>query len=170
MKNTKCFAAAVALAATLIGSSAFAQSSDRVNTTPTPNQVVYLPQLPGPGELAKAAPAQGVTIAQITQSSDQVTVVYKLANGQTNTVAYRLLSAADSPAMPPYQASSAAVPSQPAPVGAPPTSTVIYTQAAPVYYAPDPYYWPWYGPPVAVGIDWGWGWHGGGWGGRFRGR
>lgn len=155
--NTKSIIAAVALATLVGGAGAFAQAPDTQNTTPAPNQVVYLPQLPGAADLVKAAPGQGVSIAQITQTSDQVTVVYKLANGQTNTVAYRLISAVE--------------PSNGAPAPAPATA-VVYAQPAPVYpgyYAPD-YYWPWYGPVrLDLGFGWGWrggGWRGGGWGGH----
>jgi len=171
--NTKSIAAAVALATLLGAASAPAQTSDASNSTPTPNQIVYLPQLPGAAELAKSAPGQGVTIAQITQTSDQVTIVYKLANGQTSTVAYRLLSSVESTAASPsYPAAPVGPPSQP-PAAPAPAAAVVYTQASPVYYAPG-YYWPWYGP-VAVNLGFGWGWHGGGgWGwrggGGWRGR
>src|ERR1039458_4011873 len=165
--NTKVLAAVVALAALLGAASAFAQAANPENQAPAPNQVVYLPQLPGAADLARSAPGQGVTIAQITQTSDQVTVVYKLANGQTSTVAYRLLSAVESSdSAPPYPAPSVAL-STPAPaavapatavVYAQPAPAVVYGQPAPVYYAPD-YYWPWYGP-IAVNLGFGWGWRG----------
>lgn len=163
-KHSSQLAIAAALAALLGVASASAQTADQAIVTPAPNQVVYLPQLPGAGALAKAAPAQGMTIAQITQSSDQVTVVYQMANGQTNTVAYRLLSAVEG---------SAAAPSNPAapvaPAYPPPAPAVVYTQPAPAYYySPGYYAWPWYGP-VAVNLGFGWGWRGGWGGGGWRG-
>ncbi len=159
--NTKSIIAAVVLATGVGGASAFAQAPDPQNSTPAPNQIIYLPQLPAASELAKSAPAQGATVAQITQTSDQITVVYKLANGQTSAVEYKLLSAVE--------------PSAQAPSGAPaapaPGPAVVYAQSVPVYpayYGPDYYYWPWYGP-VRVDLGFGWGWRGGGWGGGGRG-
>jgi hypothetical protein len=163
--NTKSIIAAVVLATGVGGAGAFAQPSDSQNPAPPPSQIIYLPQLPAASELAKSAPAQGVTVAQITQTSDQITVVYKLANGQTNAVEYKLLSAVE--------------PSTQLPAGAPagpaPTTAVVYAQTVPVYpayYGPDYGYWPWYGPVrVDLGFGWGWGsgWRGGGWrGGGWR--
>jgi hypothetical protein len=167
--NTKRFFAVTALATLLGCGNAFAQATDSSNPMPAPNQIVYLPQLPSASDLAKAAPSQGVTIAQITQTSDQLTVVYKMANGQTNAVQYRLLSAADASAPVPASAVGVPVPSTPAPavavaVAAPATATVYTAPAYPYYYNPY-YYGPWYGP-VAVSLGFGWGWHGGGWGWR----
>jgi hypothetical protein len=168
--NTKSLTSAVALAALLGCSSAFAQATDSSSPMPAPNQIVYLPQLPAAADLAKAAPSQGVTIAQITQTSDQLTVVYKLTNGQTNAVQYRLLSAMDASAPVPASAVGVPVPSTPGPAVAiaAPSTAVVYTSPAPAYpYYNDPYYYgPWYGP-IGVSLGFGWGWHGGGgWGWR----
>ncbi|GAB3452126.1 hypothetical protein GCM10027321_00420 [Massilia terrae] len=50
-----------------------------------------------------------------------------------------------------------------------PVYTPYYVEPAPVYVAPDPYYW-W--PPVSIGLGFSWsncchrGWGGRGWGGR----
>ena len=160
--NTKSFYTMAALATLLGCASAFAQAPDSSNAMPAPSQIVYLPQLPSAADLAKAAPSQGVTIAQIIQTSDQLTVVYKLANGQTSAVAYRLLSAADATAVVP---GSVPVPSTPAPAVAPPAAAVVYTTPAYSYYSPY-YYYPYFGP-VSVNLGFGWGWHGGGgWGWR----
>jgi hypothetical protein len=154
------------LATALFSTAAFAQNtvaSASIAATPTPNEVVYVPQLPSAAELTKAAAAQGVTVEQINQTSSQITVVYKYSNGQVNTVAYQPLSAADASAVP--------MPTTAAPgtVAAAPATTVVY-QTAPGYYYdyPYPYYgygygWGWY-PPVAIGV--GIGFHGGG---GFRG-
>ena len=159
--NTKSFYTMAALATLLGCASAFAQAPDSSNAMPAPSQIVYLPQLPSAADLAKAAPSQGVTIAQIIQTSDQLTVVYKLANGQTSAVAYRLLSAADAPSS---QCPARCCPSTPAPAVAPPAAAVVYTTPAYLYHSPD-YYYPYFGP-VSVNLGFGWGWHGGGgWGG-----
>jgi len=125
-----------------------------INPAPTPNQIVYLPQLPSATALANAAVAQGVSVEQINQTSNQITVVYKYSNGQTNTICYQLLSAAvAAPAI-----------AGPTTVAVPAQTTVIYGTPAPGYYY-DPYYygypWPWFAP-VAVSL--GFGFHGGGWG------
>ena len=125
--------------------------------TPAPNQIIYIPQLPSAGALANAAAAQGVAVAQINQTSSQITVVYKYSNGQTNTICYQLLSAAvAAPAI--AGPTTAAVPAQ---------TTVIYGTPAPAYYY-DPYYypWPWFAP-VAVSL--GFGFHGGYYGGYYGG-
>lgn len=125
---------------------------------PTPNAIVYVQSLPSPAELSKAAAAQGLSIAQINQTSDQVTVVYKSASGETNTIAYRPLSAVGAAPAAATTSQTVVVPSTPAP-----STTVVYS--TPVYTY-DPYWYPgwgWY-PPVAVSL--GFGWHGGGWGWR----
>jgi hypothetical protein len=105
--------------------------------------------------LANAAAAQGVAVAQINQTSSQITVVYKYSNGQTNTICYQLLSAAAAAPMP------AGAPT----VAVPASTTVIYERASPAYYY-DPFYypWPWFSP---VSVSLGFGFHGGG--GYYRG-
>ena len=130
-------------------------------TAPTANQFVYSPRLPSATELTQVASAQGLTIDKIVQSATQMTVVYRTANGQTNTVAYMLLPAAGAP----ETVVAAAAPAT--------TTRVVYAEPAPapVYYY-DPFYYPayyspWYGP-VSVNLGFGFrssgwrgGWHGG---------
>jgi hypothetical protein len=132
---------------------------------PTPSRVIYSPRLPSPGELTNVASAQGISVEKIDQTAAQITVTYKLANGQLNTVAYQLLPSAGSPAQSPA-ATTVAVPASAAPtvVYSQAAPTVVYTQPYPYsyYYAGDPYYYPWgfYGP-LAVGVGLGFGFHGG---------
>ncbi len=128
---------------------------------PTPNSVIYIPRLPTPAELSSAAAAQSLTIDKMEVTSTQITVVYKFANGQTNTVAYALLPAAG-PA--PATAPGSTV------VATAPTTTVVYTTPAPAYYYdPYPYYygypWAW---PVGFNIGIGYTFHGGYYHGGFR--
>jgi hypothetical protein len=135
--------------------------ADAPAALPTPNAIVYVQQLPTPAELSKNAAAQGMKVEQISQTANQITIVYRLADGRTNTVAYQPLAAVDSTAV---LNQTVATPATPAPA-------VVYTTAAPVY---DPYYdyypyWGWW-PPVAVSLGFGFhdGWGGGfhhGWGG-----
>ena len=133
-----------------------------VNPLPTPNQIIYLPQLPSAATLVNVAAAQGLSIEQINQTSTQITVVYKYANGQTNTICYQLLS----------MAGVAPVPAGAAPVVVPAQTTVVYERPAPAYYY-DPFYypWPWFAP-VAIDLGFGFGggyYHGGGFHGGFHG-
>lgn len=125
-------------------------------SAPAPSQVIYSPRLPSAAELTNVASAQGLAVEQITQTSSQVTAVYKNAAGQLSTVAYQLLPTATAPA------TTVVTPSAP--------PTVVY-QTAPrvVYYRSyDPYYydpfWPRYYPPVSLsfgfGYSRGWGGHG----------
>lgn len=134
-----------------------------------PNQTIYSPRLPGVNEVTAIAAAQGLTVERIEQTSSQITVVYKNANGQTNTVAYLLL--------PGTAVASTQGVAQPTPAPA-----VVYYEPAPrvVYYdgySPGYYYSPsyWY-PPVSIGLGFDFrgggrgGFHGGGFrGGGFRG-
>lgn len=134
-----------------------------------PNQTIYSPRLPGVNEVTSIAAAQGLTVERIEQTASQVTVVYKYANGQTNTVAYLLL---------PGTAGASA----PGVVQATPPPTVVYYEPAPrvVYYdgyGPGYYSSPgyWY-PPVSIGLGFDFrgggrgGFHGGGFrNGGFRG-
>ena len=139
------------------------------NAAPAASQFVYSPRLPSAAELTNVAAAQGLSIDRIVQSSSQMTVVYRSANGQTNTVAYMLLPAAGAPATTVASVAPTA------------TTRVVYAEPAPepvYYYDPfyDPYYYPgyyspWYGP-VSVNLGFGFrgGWNGGGWrGGGGRG-
>lgn len=122
-----------------------AMPAEAVNPMPTPNQIIYLPQLPTAATLVNVAAAQKLAIEQINQTSTQITVVYKFANGQTNTICYQLLSAAGA---------------VPAPVGTRPVvvpaqTTVIYGGPAPVYYY-DPFYYPYpWAAPVSVSLGFG---------------
>jgi hypothetical protein len=114
-----------------------------------PNQVIYVPRLPGVAELQNAAAASaGVTVERIEQSSAQISVTYKYANGQTNTVAYQLLPTAN----PPVQPQTTVVHTSPAPavVYAPPPRVVYYEE--PIYY--PRYYYPYY-PPVSFSLGFG---------------
>jgi hypothetical protein len=137
---------------------------------PAPNSTIFVPRLPTPADLSNAAAAQGLAIAKMEQTTDHITVVYQYADGQTNTIAYYLLSAAG----------SAIAPGAPAPVSAtvvvPATATaVVYPQ--PVYYY-DPFYygyeggWPWYAPvSLSFGFGYNYGHFGGGhYGGGHYGR
>ncbi len=138
-----------------------------------PSQLVYTPRLPSAVELTNVAGAQGLTIDKIVQTTSQMTVVYRNASGQTNTVAYVLLPSAGSPVAQTTTVVSA--PATPAPqvvyAAAPTTQVVYYTPApapAPVYYY-DPFYYPsyysgWYAP-VALSVGFGLGYHSGGHGG-----
>jgi hypothetical protein len=119
---------------------------------PAPNSIIYIPRLPTPAELSNAAAAQGLAIAKMEQTSDHITVVYQYANGQTNTIAYQLLSAAG----------MAMAPGAPAPAY---TTTVVYPDSGYYYY--DPFYypwgWPWFAPvSLRLGFGYNYGRFGGG--------
>lgn len=123
---------------------------------PAPNQVIYSPRLPSPAELTSAAAAQGLAVDQISQTANQVTVVYRNNAGQVNTVAYQLLPTGAN------TTTTVVVPS--------PAPTVVY-QTAPsvVYYDTYGPYWPrYYYPPVSVSLGFGY-YHGWGHGGYYRG-
>lgn len=137
--------------------------SQAAQALPAPNQIIYAPRLPNPSELTSAAAAQGLAVDQISQTANQVTVVYRYSNGQTNTVAYQLLPTATAP-------TTTVVAPSPAP-------TVVYQTTPQVIYETSPrviYYdrydpWPnYYYPPVSLNLGfgyyrgWGGGWHGGG--------
>jgi hypothetical protein len=154
------FLTSAAVAQTTIQTLAPATTASPASPTPAPNQTIYVPRLPSPAELTNVASAQGFTVDRIDQTNAQITVVYRYANGQTNTVAYQLLPAAGT---------APAMPSTPAPVvTVPATTTVVYTAPAPTYYYYDPYYYPWryWYPPVSLSFGFGY-YHGGG--GGFRG-
>jgi hypothetical protein len=165
--KTNPFFAAVVLSTAFLATGAVAQTSDQttppaatattVSSMPAPTAIIYIPQLPNPAELANAAAAQGLAIDRIVQTSAQIIVVYKYANGQTNTVAYQLLPVAGAaPAAP-------AAPDATANVVPAATANVVYASPAPAYYY-DPYYsmwpWPWFAP-VAFSVGIGYGYHGG---------
>jgi hypothetical protein len=166
MKN-KLFSAFLLTAGLLaLGAQAQTAAPAADAVAPAPSRIIYAPRLPSPVELTNVAAAQGIGVEKIDQTATQITVTYKLANGQLNTVAYQLLPTAASPGQSTVAAGTVAVPASPAPA-------VVYTQAAPAvvytqpypysyYYAADPYYSPWgfYGP-LAVGIGLGFGFHGG---------
>lgn len=167
MKTNMMFAAAV-LATALFATGAAAQPAAPTDSQipppiaavspaspmPVPNSVIYIPRLPSPVELSNAAAAQGLAIEKMEQTSDHITVVYRYANGQTNTIAYQLLPTPGVTTAPtPATLVSAATP------------TVVYPQ--PTYYYYDPYYYPWAWPwfaPVSIGIGFS---HG--YGGHFHG-
>jgi hypothetical protein len=126
---------------------------------PAPSQTIFSSRLPTPLELTNAAASQGLGIDRIEQTSSQVIVVYKYADGQTKAVAYQLLPGASGTAV------TAAAPT--VEVVAAPAPAAIYYEAAPrvIYY--DPVYYPyaygrgWY-PPVSLNLGLGFGFRGGG--------
>jgi hypothetical protein len=183
MNNATTFKFAAAVFATAIaGSAVFAQPSPVIGApaassapsaaqaTPAPNQIIYAPRLPSAAELSSAAAAQGLSIDKIDQTGSQITVVYRLNNGQLNVVSYQLLPTTDNAA--------ATVPTAPQVVEAPPapsyspSTTVVYAPPPPpqvVYYEEPVYYrYPsyWY-PPVSFRL--GLGFHSGGYHGSYRG-
>ena len=132
---------------------------------PAPNQTIYTPRLPTATELTNVATAQGLTVDRIEETAAQITVVYKLPSGQTNTVAYRLLPTSGTVAP-----GNAVAVTTPAPA-------VVYERAPrvvyvdPYYdsYGPDYYYAPrYYYPPVSLSLGFGFR-SGGFYGGGFRG-
>lgn len=162
--NTKLITFVLLPAALLAGGARAQTSAASAPAAPTvapapalaPNQTVYSQRLPSVAELTNIAAAQGLTVERVEQSPSQVMVVYRLANGQTNTVAYLLLPGATS------APAAVATPTTPAPA-------VVYYQPAPrvIYYddyRPSYYAYPgyWY-PPVSIGLGFGFrgGYHGG---------
>jgi hypothetical protein len=153
---------------TVVSSSGSVAPTGMPSAAVTPNQIVYAQRLPSVTDLTNAAAAQNITIDRIDQTSSQITVAYRYANGQINTVAYLLLPPAGAAA-----ASSTApvlTPSTPAPaVAYNATPRVVYyddyNDYWPGYY---PYYWY---PPIAFRVGLGFNYHygfRGGFGG-FRG-
>jgi hypothetical protein len=150
-----------ALAAVLLVPAAVAQSSAAlVSPAPlTPNQFVYLPQLPTVAELNHAAAAQGIAIDRIDQANGQLVAEFRLPDGRTNVVAYALIAAGDPSAVP--------MPASPPPA---PGTTVVYqpTPAPSTVYVYDSgydAYAPWLFPlglAVGLGFGHGWGWYHGG--------
>jgi hypothetical protein len=115
-----------------------------------PSEIVYVPQLPDPSDLIREAKTEGSSVAKIDQTSSQVIVAYKNADGQISTVVYRPMSAVESAAAP----MAAVIPAPASP------TTVIYSAPEPVYYYPAysyyPNYYPWgWYPPVSVRVGFG---------------
>lgn len=150
-------------AATLCGAGARAFAAEAPATAPAetpapfvteavrPDRLVYSPQLPSVAQLTQAAQAQGLTIANITQTAAEIAVTYRLQDGSTRTVSYQPL---------PTNADGA-VAVAPAPVQVvevpPPAPTVVYRYR---YYDPffdDPFYW---GRPAPVSLHLGFGFGG----------
>jgi hypothetical protein len=162
--NSKKLILTSALALTILSASCFAQSNETASTNLVPNQTIYVPRIPTPSELAKVASAQGSSIGQIVQTADSITIQYKMANGQSNVVAYRSIASIEGGT---ESQASVATPTTPAPayVQAPSQQTVIYTEAptyytTPYYYGYPHYYDPWYGPVhLSLGFGWYHGWH-----------
>ncbi len=132
-----------------------------VQNAPAPNQIIYSPRLPTAAELTNVAAAQGLAVQQISETSTQVTAIYKNnATGQITTIAYQLL-----PNGTPAATSTVVVPTA-APVIYQPATRVIYYDTYDRGYDP---YWPsYYYPPVSLSFGFGYyhGWGGGrGWGG-----
>lgn len=124
-----------------------------------PDRTIYSGQLPSVAQLTQTAQAQGLTIANISQTARDITVTYRLSNHSTRTISYQLLPeavAAPAPASVPAVVQTAPTTVQvveytPAP------PTVIYRTYDPYYY--DPFYWP--RVPVSVNLGFGWGFRGG---------
>ena len=127
---------------------------------PVANHLVFLAKLPSRAELTKDAQTKGLTITRIDQTADSVVVVYQMADGRKDTIAYTTLSADNTadetvaaPATPPTQTVVSA--------GPPTTTTVVYREPSTVYYT-GPRYVRYYDPypdfwaPLAVGIGIGW--------------
>jgi hypothetical protein len=191
MKTTQLLPAAL-IASALLSTAAWAQNSVSASVpvpsmaAAQPTEYVYVPQLPTPNDLVNGAKTQGVTVSKISQMPGQVIAVYTYPNGQVSTVAFQILPAGEggaagsAPAGVPQPTSPA-----PAVVGqavayAPPSTTTVIYDAAPVYgyypaggYYPYGYGYGWY-PPVSIGLGFGWGGgyrggYRGGWGGGFHG-
>jgi hypothetical protein len=139
---------------------------------PPVNHLVYLAKLPTPAALMKEAAEQGKSVERIDRTGDSIVVVYKYADGHTDSYGYTTLSAA-STEEDPAVAPTAPVATTPAPattvVTTQPATTVIYQAGPPVYYDygysyryyRDPFYDFW--GPLALGVGIGWisGGHGG---------
>jgi hypothetical protein len=193
--KTKLFTLLVAMAGVFalgvraqeVAPSSAAPSTD-VASMPQASQIVYAPRLPSANELMGVATAQGLSIDKMVQTASQMTVVYRSANGQTNTVAYLLLpgigGAAQSvaPAPAPAPVSTVVMGTTTPVVVAAPTAApqVVYVTPSPApayyydpFYYPSYYAYPWYSPvSVSVGFGYVWGGHshggyyGGGYGGH----
>lgn len=142
-----------------------APAAPQVQTAPAPNQIIYSPRLPTAAELTSVAAAQGVTVEQISQTANQVTVITRNSSGQTNTVAYQLLPT------PGMAAPASATIVAPAPTVVTPAPTIVYQQAPQViYYETREPYWPryYYRPPVSLHLGFGFSHYSGGghWGGH----
>ena len=124
------------------------------------DHVVYLAKLPSPDELLRGAELKATPIIRMDQTSDRIVVVYQYAGGRTVTFAYSLLSSASASHVSVSQPASSANYTVVTPTPAPPvTSTVVYVQSEPVYYAPRVRYYDsaWdFWAPFAVGVGFGW--------------
>jgi hypothetical protein len=168
------------LAAAMTGPLARAQESSAPAAPAAPtviNGVVYAQTLPTPTALMKDAEAEGLTIVRMEQSPEKIVVVYQYPNGATRAFAYTTSVATttqvvERPAAPAMPISSATYSVVQAPA---PTTTVVYTEPARVYYTPNyaGYYDPWYPwAPLALGVGLGLSWdygHHGYYGGHYRG-
>ncbi|MBI2511166.1 MAG: hypothetical protein HYV96_04260 [Opitutae bacterium] len=163
-------------AAALFGVGASARAADAPSSTapvtppativseaqPRPDRIVYSGQLPSVAQLTQTAQAQGLTIANITQTAGEIAVTYRLPDSSTRTVSYQLLptnadgTAAVEPAPATVVATPASEPVQVVEVTEPPPTVVYrYRYYDPYYY--DPFYW---GPaPVSVHLGFGFGGH-----------
>lgn len=164
-------------AASLLGAGVFAFAADAPaaapvepapvvgESSPRPDRIIYSGQFPSVAQLTQTAKAQGLTVANITQTESEVAVTYRLQDNSTRTVSYQLLptnsdgTAAVEP--PPGHVAVAVTPAPaPAPVQVievaepPPTVVYRYRYADPFYY--DPFYW---GPRAPVSVHLGFGGH-----------
>lgn len=136
-------------------------------TRPAVDRIIYVPRLPTAAELTTVAQAQSLSILQIDQTANDVTIVYQLNDGRRSAVSYQLLPTAGAATQPAVVAGATAptvVYYTPTPAPAP---TRIYYYGSPSVYV-DPFYYPWYGP-VNVRLGFGWNFHSGGHGGWHHG-
>lgn len=151
-----CGAGARALAAEAPATAPAETPAPLVTETARPDRIVYSPQLPSVAQLTQTAQAQGLTIANITQTAAEIAVTYRLQDGSTRTVSYQPL-----PLNADGTAAVAPAPNTvvtPAPVQVvevpPPAPRVVYRYR---YYDPfydDPFYW---GRPAPVSLHLGFG-------------
>jgi hypothetical protein len=151
-------------AAALLGVGTSAQAQDAAapssviaEAQPRPDRIVYSGQLPSVAQLTQTAQAQGLTIANITQTAAEIAVTYRLQDNSTRTVSYQLLptngDGTAAIASAPVQTVVAPAPVQVVEVTEPaPTVVYRYRYADPFYY--DPFYW---GPPAPVSVHLGFG-------------
>lgn len=138
---------------------------------PRPDRIIYSGQLPSVAQLTQTAKAQGLTVANITQTANEVAVTYRLQDNSTRTVSYQLLPTnADGTAAVEPPPGNVAVAVTPAPVQVvevtEPAPTVVYRYryADPFYY--DPFYW---GPRAPVSVHLGFGFSSHRYGGYYGG-
>lgn len=129
---------------------------------PAPMQIdglIHVQKLPSSAQLMADAEAEGMSVTRMEQLPDRTIVTYRYASGNVRTFAYTTTLPEDpdtatrsvgTDTPPPAPTSNYAAPA--------PNYTVIYSEPAPVYYAPryapayDPY-WP--TTSVSIGLGFG---------------